>query len=93
VPSATRSIALSIRPGHSAARLSKETNWFVYHRKLSTDPGWADREIHCEPFTWDARGYPLVSDRNPADLQLGPEPCATLSVSVSGFASATELLS
>ena len=49
---------------------------FVYHRKLSVDPGWADREIRSEPFTWDAHGYPLIaSQRNPADLQLvGPKP-------------------
>lgn len=49
--------------------------WFVYHRKLSSDPGWADREIRAEPFTWGAHGYPLVaSQRHPADLQRhGPE--------------------
>ncbi len=34
---------------------------FVYHRKLSHDPGWADREIRAEPFTWDAHGYPFIA--------------------------------
>lgn len=50
--------------------------WFVYHRKLSADPGWGDREIRCEPFAWDAHGYPVISsERNPADMQLmGLEP-------------------
>jgi len=30
---------------------------FVYHRKLSVDAGWGDREIRWEPFDWDAHGY------------------------------------
>jgi GH43 family beta-xylosidase len=49
---------------------------FVYHRKLSPDPGWADREIRCEPFTWDPDGYPVIASRqNAPDLQLvGMEP-------------------
>jgi len=32
----------------------------VYHRKLSGDPGWADREIRSAPLDWDAAGYPVV---------------------------------
>ena len=32
----------------------------VYHRKLSGDPGWADREIRWAPLAWDADGYPVV---------------------------------
>jgi GH43 family beta-xylosidase len=51
---------------------------FVYHRKMSTDPGWGDREIRSEQFTFDARGYPvLASQRNPADMQLGVEEAAS----------------
>ena len=32
----------------------------VYHRKISGDPGWADREIRSTPVVWDATGYPVV---------------------------------
>ncbi len=32
----------------------------VYHRKLSGDPGWADREIRSAAVDWDAAGYPVV---------------------------------
>jgi len=30
----------------------------VYHRKLSGDPGWGDREIRSVPLDWDADGRP-----------------------------------
>jgi hypothetical protein len=47
---------------------------FVYHRKLSADPGWADREILVEPFTWDAHGYPQIASQRtthePAAVQM-----------------------
>jgi GH43 family beta-xylosidase len=33
----------------------------VYHRKTSSDPGWEDREIVVEPFTWDPDGYPVIA--------------------------------
>ena len=29
------------------------------------DPGWADREILSEPFTWDAHGYPVIASTSP----------------------------
>ncbi len=32
----------------------------VYHRKLTGDPGWADREIRTVPFGWDEDGCPAV---------------------------------
>jgi GH43 family beta-xylosidase len=35
-----------------------------YHRKMTADPGWADREIRCDVFTWDSDGYPVVTPRN-----------------------------
>jgi GH43 family beta-xylosidase len=60
--------------GHGCFIEAAGRRHFVYHRKLSGDPGWADREIRAEPFTWDANGYPLIaSQRNIAVLQLGPE--------------------
>lgn len=33
----------------------------VYHRKMSADPGWGDREIRSKPFGWDADGYPVIA--------------------------------
>lgn len=33
---------------------------FVYHRKLTNEPGWADREILSTPILWDAGGRPVV---------------------------------
>jgi len=43
---------------------------FVYHRKLSGDPGWADREILWAPLDWDAAGYPVVNPgRAPAPVE------------------------
>jgi GH43 family beta-xylosidase len=60
--------------GHGCFIEADGQRHFVYHRKLSADPGWADREIRSEPFSWDASGYPhIASQRNPVDLQLGPE--------------------
>ena len=32
----------------------------VYHRKLTGDPGWADRVIEHQPLGWDADGYPVI---------------------------------
>jgi GH43 family beta-xylosidase len=77
--------------GHGCFIEADGQQWCVYHRKLSADPGWADREIVCEPFSWDADGYPVIaSQRHAADLQLGPEPSE--SISVSSFASVSDLL-
>lgn len=39
-------------------------NKYVCHRKLSTVPGWADREICVIPYTWDKNGYPII-ERGP----------------------------
>ena len=32
----------------------------VYHRKLTPDPGWADRVIQYYPVGWDSAGYPVI---------------------------------
>ena len=32
----------------------------VYHRKLTSDPGWGDRVIRSDPLTWDSAGYPVI---------------------------------
>jgi GH43 family beta-xylosidase len=78
--------------GHGCFIEAGGERYFVYHRKLSADPGWADREIVAEPFSWDAGGYPVIaSQRNAADFQLGPERAGE-TMTVSSFASASELL-
>jgi GH43 family beta-xylosidase len=33
-------------------------DWLVYHAKTSTTPGWTDRRIRMQPFTWAADGTP-----------------------------------
>jgi GH43 family beta-xylosidase len=34
-------------------------DWIVYHAKTSTTPGWDDRRIRMQPFTWGADGAPV----------------------------------
>ena len=44
----------------------------VYHRKITDDPGWADREIRWAPLTWDADGYPVVHSSSPTRTTEAP---------------------
>ena len=44
----------------------------VYHRKLGSDYGWADREIRWAPFVWDVDGYPVVQPRGPVLVASAP---------------------
>ena len=45
---------------------------FVYHRKLTGEPGWADREIRSTPLFWDEHGRPFVGSERPSvPLQAG----------------------
>lgn len=58
--------------------------WFaVYHRKSTSDPGWADREIHYAPVRWNSAGYPIIGRRGldprtagrlPGDSDQAPSP-------------------
>jgi GH43 family beta-xylosidase len=32
----------------------------VYHRKMTADPGWSDREICTAPVAWGVAGHPVV---------------------------------
>ncbi|MDQ4132882.1 MAG: glycoside hydrolase family 43 protein [Actinomycetota bacterium] len=48
------------RGGHACAVETPTGSRLVYHRKVSGDPGWADREIVFAPLSWDAEGYPVV---------------------------------
>ena len=46
--------------GHGCVLDTPAGSHFVYHRKLTGEPGWADREIRSTPLFWDADGYPVV---------------------------------
>jgi len=46
--------------GHGCVLATPEGTYLVYHRKLSAEPGWADREILSAPLVWDADGTPAV---------------------------------
>ena len=44
----------------------------VYHRKVSGDPGWSDREILWAPLVWDAGGFPMVRPGRPPATASAP---------------------
>ncbi len=46
--------------GHGCVVDTPAGSYLVYHRKISGDPGWADREILSVPFAWNADGYPTL---------------------------------
>lgn len=37
-------------------------DWLVYHAKTVATNGWGDREVRAQPFTWDARGWPVFGE-------------------------------
>jgi GH43 family beta-xylosidase len=43
-------------------------DWLVYHAKTVSRDGWGDREVRAQPFTWDARGWPVFGE--PVDPRL-----------------------
>ena len=43
-------------------------DWLVYHAKTVARDGWGDREVRAQPFTWDARGWPVFGE--PVDPRL-----------------------
>jgi GH43 family beta-xylosidase len=55
--------------GHGCFIETGAGHHLVYHRKMSTDPGWADREIRAEPFVWDSDGYPVIGSDPPPGLR------------------------
>jgi GH43 family beta-xylosidase len=57
--------------GHGCVVDTRAGTYLVYHRKLSGDPGWADREIRWAPLSWNAAGYPEV--RPTRTLRSAPE--------------------
>jgi GH43 family beta-xylosidase len=64
-PSSWRKLARPILTGggHGSFVEDDDRLWVVYHRKLSADPGWADRMIRYEPLGWDEDGYPVIGRR------------------------------
>ena len=46
----------------------------VYHRKSTSDPGWADREVHHAPVRWDRAGYPVIGRRGVDPRTAGRKP-------------------
>ena len=46
--------------GHGCVVDTPAGQQFVYHRKLTSEPGWADREIVSTPLLWDTSGYPVI---------------------------------
>jgi GH43 family beta-xylosidase len=58
--------------GHGCLVDTAGGSFLVYHRKISGDPGWADREIRTAPVVWDASGYPVVRQGEAATAASGP---------------------
>jgi GH43 family beta-xylosidase len=46
--------------GHNSFTVSPDgtQSWIVYHAKLTQNPGWDDRVIRMQPFTWTPDGAP-----------------------------------
>jgi GH43 family beta-xylosidase len=46
--------------GHNSFTVSPDgtQDWIVYHAKLGQAPGWDDRVIRMQPFTWNPDGTP-----------------------------------
>lgn len=59
--------------GHGCVVETATGSRLVYHRKLSCDPGWADREIRSTPLVWDAGGFPVAGPgHDPVAEPAGP---------------------
>jgi GH43 family beta-xylosidase len=55
--------------GHGCVVDTPTGSRFVYHRKVTDEPGWADREIRSTPFSWDAGGFPVVGQAQKSTLE------------------------
>jgi hypothetical protein len=61
--------------GHASFTTSPDGTepWIVYHAKTNTAPGWDDRVIRAQRFTWNADGSPNFGRPIPANTALaGP---------------------
>jgi GH43 family beta-xylosidase len=59
--------------GHGSVLETPKGAYLLYHRKLSGEPGWADREIRSAPLDWDPQGYPVVRLAGSAKVAAGAE--------------------
>jgi GH43 family beta-xylosidase len=64
--------------GHGCVVETPSGSHLVYHRKISGEPGWGDREIRCAPLDWDADGYPVVRPSHPSGNSSTPGPQYTM---------------
>jgi GH43 family beta-xylosidase len=62
-------------PGHNTFTVSPDgsEHWIVYHAKTTNAPGWEDRVIRMQRFTWGADGSPSFGAPVPSS-QLVPRP-------------------
>lgn len=51
---------LALHGGHACFVETSDGRYVVYHQKLTSDPGWADRVIRWAPYRWDADGHPVM---------------------------------
>jgi GH43 family beta-xylosidase len=58
--------------GHNGFTTSPDgrQDWLVYHAKTDTAPGWSDRVIRAQPFTWRPDGAPDFGAPVPAGRPL-----------------------
>lgn len=64
---------LLVGGGHGSVVETPAGACLVYHRKVTTELGWKDREICWAPLGWDAQGYPVL---HPSDGGHGSVPGA-----------------
>ncbi len=64
--------------GHASFTVSPDgtENWIVYHAKSKPTPGWPDRMICAQPFTWTPDGQPDFGSPVPWGAQL-PQPAGS----------------
>ena len=52
--------------GHCGFTTTRDDeDWILYHAKTSRHPGWQDREVRAQPFTWSASGLPVFPSPSP----------------------------
>jgi GH43 family beta-xylosidase len=58
--------------GHAGFAKSPDgtEDWILYHSKKTTTPGWEDRAIRLQKFTWNADGSPNFGTPTPAGQPL-----------------------
>jgi GH43 family beta-xylosidase len=58
--------------GHASFTKSPDgtEDWIVYHAKTTTTPGWGDRVIRMQKFTWNADGTPNFGTPVPGGTQI-----------------------